>query len=72
MTYCVISRAVPYFPIVFSHRIFPSYFPVLYMSGRHPHKRRDTDKEKYPSIKNILINQYKSNKQFIVFFSVGV
>ncbi|HFC5889230.1 TPA: hypothetical protein ACJJLS_000890, partial [Neisseria meningitidis] len=57
---------------VFSHRIFPSYFPVLYMSGRHPHKRRDTDKEKYPSIKNILINQYKSNKQFIVFFSVGV
>lgn len=42
------------------------------MSGRHPHKRRDTDKGKYPGIKNILINQYESNKQFIVFFSVGV
>lgn len=53
---------------IFSHRVFP----VLYMSGRHPHKRRDTDKEKYLGIKNILINQYKSNKQFIIFFSVGV
>ncbi|CRL92507.1 FIG00847083: hypothetical protein [Neisseria meningitidis serogroup B] len=37
---------------VFSHRIFP----VLYMSGRHSHKRRDTDKEKYLGIKNILID----------------
>ncbi|HFC8738023.1 TPA: hypothetical protein ACFK4D_09835 [Neisseria gonorrhoeae] len=43
LTYCAILRAVP-------------YFPVLYMSGRHSHKRRDTDKEKYLGIKNILID----------------
>ena len=43
LIYCAILKAVSYF----SHRAFP----VLYMSGRHPHKRMDTDKEKYLGIK---------------------